>query len=229
MNLRMREPKTIMDILSRISDSVLLGDDEQTVVFTRRAIDGGLSAKQILTDGFRDGMSSANRRFKSRELLLPDVLMSAKAMRAGMKLIEPLLTDEDVHPLGKVVLGSVHGDLHDIGKNLVGIMLQGAGCEVIDLGIDVAPAAFADAADQHGAAVIGMSALLTTTMPVMKSVVDLLCEQGLSGKVRTIIGGAPVSADFAREIGADGYAYDAVNAVDKVTRLIRGDDDPANR
>ncbi len=211
-----------MDISSQVSASVLCGDCEEVEELIRRAIEAALPAKQILNEGLRNGMSVASERFKSRDLLLPDVLMAAKAMRMGMKLLEPHLADEDVRPWAKVVLGSVQGDLHDIGKNLIGIMLQGAGCEVIDLGIDVAPATFTEAADRLGATVIGMSALLTTTMPVMESVVELVGEHGLAGKVKTIIGGAPVSADFARSIGADAYAFDAVSAVDVVKQLAVG-------
>jgi 5-methyltetrahydrofolate--homocysteine methyltransferase len=154
------------------------------------------------------------------EIFLPDVLLAARAMYAGMDVIKPLMQKEDVPVRGKAVIGTVQGDLHDIGKNLVGIMLKGAGFEVIDLGNDVSPEQFLAAAREHSAQVIGMSALLTTTMPVMKQVVDMLRAEGLDGRIKTMIGGAPVSADYAREIGADAYAYDGVNAVEKIRALV---------
>jgi 5-methyltetrahydrofolate--homocysteine methyltransferase len=148
------------------------------------------------------------------------VLMAAQAMNAGMEHLKPLLVREGIPTLGKIVLGSVQGDLHDIGKNLVGVLLKGAGFEVIDLGNDVPPERFVEAATQHDAPVIGMSALLTTTMPVMGRVVSLLKERGLAGRIKTIIGGAPVTDKYAREIGADAHGYDAANAVDRVKALV---------
>ncbi|MHC4992844.1 MAG: cobalamin-dependent protein, partial [Planctomycetota bacterium] len=156
------------------------------------------------------------------EIFLPDVLLAAKAMYVGMDLLKPLLITEDVPSLGRVVIGSIHGDLHDIGKNLVGIMLKGAGFEIIDLGNDVPPQRFVEEADTQDAGVIGMSALLTTTMQGMKTVVDLVQQRGLDGRIRTIVGGAPVTADFARQIGADAYGFDAANAVDRVKELMGG-------
>ena len=165
-------------------------------------------------------MTAVGERFKAHEIFLPDVLMAAKAMYSGMDELKPLLIREGIESVGKVVLGTVQGDLHDIGKNLVGIMLKGAGFEIIDLGNDVAPDCFVQAAREQNAPVIGMSALLTTTMPAMAGVVNLVREQGLAGKIKTIVGGAPVSEAFAREIGADAYGFDAANAVDCVKRLI---------
>jgi 5-methyltetrahydrofolate--homocysteine methyltransferase len=209
-----------MEILSQISESLQNGDDEKAAELTRQAIRSGLPPKQILDDGLVAAMNIVGRRFKAHEIFLPDVLMAAKAMYAGMDQLKPLLIKEGVPAAGKVVLGTVQGDLHDIGKNLVGIMLKGAGFDVIDLGNDVAPERFISAATDHQASVIGMSALLTTTMPAMKTVVDLLRKQGLTGKIRTIIGGAPASTEFAREIGADAYGFDAANAVDRVKGLL---------
>jgi 5-methyltetrahydrofolate--homocysteine methyltransferase len=156
-------------------------------------------------------------RFKNHDMFLPEVLLAARAMYAGMDELKPLLLKEGIPTIGKVVIGSVHGDLHDIGKNLVGIMLKGAGFEVIDLGNDVPPEKFVETAEQEGASVIGMSALLTTTMSVMKNVVELIAERGL--EIKTIVGGAPVSRDFATDIGADSYGFDGINAVDEVKRL----------
>jgi 5-methyltetrahydrofolate--homocysteine methyltransferase len=165
-------------------------------------------------------MTTVGERFKRHEIFLPEVLLAARAMYAGMDELKPLLVKEGIPSLGKVVLGSVQGDMHDIGKNLVGIMLKGAGFEVIDLGHDVAPERFVEAAREQGAQVIGMSALLTTTMPAMSKVVELLKSAGLADSVRTIVGGAPVSSEFAREIGADAHGYDAGNAVERVKELV---------
>ncbi|UCE26660.1 MAG: corrinoid protein [Candidatus Coatesbacteria bacterium] len=209
-----------MGILIEISESLQRGDFENVTALTERAVADGVSAKEILDAGLIAAMDTVGERFRKHEIFLPDVLLAAKAMYAGMDVLKPLLADADVPSRGKVVIGSVRGDLHDIGKNLVGIMLRGAGFDVIDLGNDVAPERFVDAAADEGAGVIGMSALLTTTMPAMKAVVELVEERGLSDDVKTIVGGAPVSADFAREIGADAYGFDAANAVVRVKELM---------
>ena len=209
-----------MDILQQISAELERGDDQKVDVLTKEAVAQGLSAKQILDDGLIAGMNVIGEKFRVHEIFLPDVLLAARAMYAGMDVIKPLMQREDVPVRGKAVIGTVQGDLHDIGKNLVGIMLKGAGFEVIDLGNDVSPEQFLAAAREHSAQVIGMSALLTTTMPVMKQVVDMLRAEGLHGRIKTMIGGAPVSADYAREIGADAYAYDGVNAVEKIRALV---------
>jgi len=209
-----------VEILAEISKNLLSGEDEQVAALTRRAIEQELPPKQILDDGLIAGMAVVGERFKAHEIFLPEVLMAARAMYAGMDQLKPLLMEEGLPSIGKVVLGSVQGDLHDIGKNLVGIMLKGAGFDVIDLGSDVAPERFVETAQQQNATVIGMSALLTTTMPAMKKVVELVDQRGLGGQVKTIIGGAPVSADFATEIGADAHGYDAANAVDRIKALI---------
>jgi 5-methyltetrahydrofolate--homocysteine methyltransferase len=165
-------------------------------------------------------MDIIGKQFRHHEIFLPDVLMAAKAMNAGLDLLKPLLQESGQIGLGKIVIGTVSGDLHDLGKNLVTIMLKGAGFEVIDLGKDVKPSTFVDTAISENATVIGMSALLTTTMPVMKSVVEILHERGLANSIKTIIGGAPLSDEYAREIGADAYAYDAANAVVKIKELM---------
>lgn len=209
-----------MEILERISGSLIRGDHEDVAELTRSALEQGVAPKQVLDDGLIDGMGTVGERFKAHEIFLPDVLLAAKAMYAGMDELRPLLIKEGISSVGKVVLGSVRGDLHDIGKNLVSVMLKGAGFEIIDLGNDVAPDKFVDAAMEQDAPVIGMSALLTTTMPVMKEVVELLKERRLDGKIKTIVGGAPVSKDFAQNIGADAYGFDAANAVDRVKTLI---------
>jgi 5-methyltetrahydrofolate--homocysteine methyltransferase len=209
-----------VEILAEISESLIIGEDERAGELTQRAIDEGLPPKQILDDGLIAGMDVVGQRFRDHEIYLPDVLLAAKAMYAGMDKLKPLLVKEGIPSRGKVVLGSVKGDLHDIGKNLVGIMLKGAGFEVIDLGNDVPPEKFVQTARDEDARVIGMSALLTTTMPAMKEVIGLVKQQGLTGQLKTIIGGAPVSAAFAAEIGADAHGYDAANAVERVKALL---------
>lgn len=209
-----------MEILQQIANKLEQGDHEAVFTLTQQAIDDGMPATQILNDGLIAGMDVVGEKFRVHEIFLPDVLLAAKAMHAGMELLKPLLIKDDVPVIGKVVIGSVQGDLHDIGKNLVGIMLEGAGLEVIDLGADVAPERFVGTAVEHGAPVIGMSALLTTTMPVMGQVVKLLEERELAGRIRTIIGGAPVSWEFADQIGADSYGFDAANAVVRVKALL---------
>jgi corrinoid protein of di/trimethylamine methyltransferase len=209
-----------MDTLEKLSEHLQKGDVEQVATLTGSAIDMGLDVKKILDDGLIAGMEVVGGKFKRHEIFLPDVLLAAKAMYAGMDLLKPLLIKEGIPTMGKVVIGTVQGDLHDIGKNLVGIMLKGAGFEVIDLGKDVSPEKFIDAAEETGARVIGMSALLTTTMPAMKRTVDLARERGLFGKIKILVGGAPLSAEYAKEIGADAYCFDGVNAVDCVKRFI---------
>lgn len=209
-----------MEILNEISERLQQGDDEKVSELTRQAVEQKVPPKRILDEGLIGGMNIIGERYKAHEIFLPQVLLAAKAMYAGMDVLRPLFVKEGMPAVGKVVIGSVQGDLHDIGKNLVGIMLKGAGFEVIDLGNDVPPEKFVEAARTEGASIIGMSALLTTTMPVMKRAVELLKEKGLSGKIRTIIGGAPVSEEFAQQIGADGYGYDSTNAVECVKRLV---------
>jgi 5-methyltetrahydrofolate--homocysteine methyltransferase len=208
-----------MEILKRIAQCLEAGDDAGVPPLVRQALAEGLVPKTILDEGLIAGMNTVGEKFRVHEIFLPDVLLAAKAMYAGMDVLKPLLISAGVSSRGRVVIGSVQGDLHDIGKNLVGIMLKGAGFEVIDLGNDVSAEKFVAAAKDHGALVIGMSALLTTTMPVMKEVVDLLKEENLSGRIKTIIGGAPVSKSYADEIGADAYGYDCAQAVAGVKKL----------
>ncbi len=209
-----------MDILAQIAEQLELGDDERVHALTRQAIDAGLPAADILNLGLIGGMNVVGEKFRVRDIFLPDVLLAARAMYAGMDLVKPLLLKENIPTQGTVVIGSVRGDLHDIGKNLVGIMLKGAGFEVVDLGADVHADAFVEAAVAERASIIGMSALLTTTMPVMKDVVDLVAARGLRSSIKIMVGGAPVSADYAREIGADAYAYDAASAVERARALM---------
>jgi len=208
-----------MDVLSEIAACLRNGDDEKVAQLTLQAIDDGLPAEEILSNGLMSGMRVVGELFRDHEVFLPEVLLAARAMNRGVDLLKPLLAGEEIPTIGKVVIGTAKGDLHDIGKNLVGIMLKGAGFEVIDLGNDVTADRFVDTAVDSGAKVIGISALLTTTMSSMKDVVDLLRDRGLAGEIHTIVGGAPVSKEFAEEIGADGYGYDAANAVEQVKAL----------
>ncbi|MFQ5591634.1 MAG: corrinoid protein [Phycisphaerae bacterium] len=224
-----------MDVLANISKSLQIGDDDGVAELTQEVIEQGVPPKRILDEGLIAGMEVVGERFKTHEIFLPEVLMAAKAMNAGMEKLRPLLIESNTPTVGTVVLGSVQGDLHDIGKNLVGIMLKGTGFEVIDLGSDVAPERFVDTALEHDASVIGMSALLTTTMPAMRKVIDVLEQRELGGRsgdaasrrrIRTIVGGAPVTESFARDIGADSYGFDAANAVERVKSLI-GENGPS--
>ncbi|HUU45302.1 MAG TPA: corrinoid protein [Acidobacteriota bacterium] len=208
-------------ILTELSESLRAGDAPKVAELTQQAISKGIATKTILDDGLIAGMTIVGDRFKAHEIFLPDVLLAAKAMYAGMDLLKPLMIKEGIPTIGKVVIGTVQGDLHDIGKNLVGIMLKGAGFEVIDLGKDVAPERFVEEAKRADALAIGMSALLTTTMPTMKKVIELAREQGIYGKTKIIVGGAPLSSEYAAEIGADAYCFDGVNAVERMKSFVR--------
>lgn len=210
-----------MEILKKIAEGLYQGDKELVHKLVKEAINAGIPSQDILNQGLIVGMNTVGEQFRIHEIFLPEVLLAAQAMNAGMSLIKPLLIKQGVPIIGKVILGTVQGDIHDIGKNLVGIMLAGAGFEVIDLGIDVPPEKFVKTAVNEKADIIGMSTLLTTTMPVMKQIVELVKAKGLTGRIKTIIGGAPVSDEYAKIIGADAYGYDAVNAVEQVKRLLK--------
>jgi len=209
-----------MELLNKISRFLQQGDNEKVFELTKQAIENNISPKNILDNGLIVGMNIISEQFQKREIFLPDVLMAAKAMHAGMDQLKPLLVKEKIPGMGKIVIGTIHGDLHDIGKNLVGIMLKGAGFEVIDLGKDVPAEKFVETALTENADVVGMSALLTTTMPTMQKVVALLKEKRPDGAIKTIVGGAPLSGEIAKEFGADAYSYDAANAVERVKMLI---------
>ncbi|UCG60783.1 MAG: corrinoid protein [Candidatus Zixiibacteriota bacterium] len=209
-----------MDILENISQSLQNGEPDTVAELTGKALDDGVPVKELLHKGLLSGMEVVGERFKAHEIFLPDVLLAAKAMYAGMEVLKPLMVGEEAATSGTVVIGTVQGDLHDIGKNLVGIMLRGAGFNVVDLGKDVPPERFIEEAQRTGARVIGMSALLTTTMPVMGLVVNLARERGLLGKVKIIVGGAPLSDEYAQQIGADAYCFDGMNAVDCVKGFL---------
>lgn len=205
--------------LHQLSKNLEQGNAAGVEALTSQALDGNVSTEEIL-DALIGGMAVVGRRFKTHEIFLPEVLLAAKAMNAGMDMLKPFMIKEGIPLVGRVVLGTVQGDLHDIGKNLVGIMLRGAGFDVVDLGRDVPAERFVQTAEETQAQVIGMSALLTTTMPIMEQVVNLAREREMYGSVKVIVGGAPVSAEYARRIGAHAYGFDGVNAVEGVKKLL---------
>ena len=205
--------------LSALAENLINGKAPEVKELTQKALDGGVAPSEILNDGLIKGMSVVGERFKNNEFYVPEVLIAARAMHAGMDILKPALAASGVKPIGRVLLGTVKGDLHDIGKNLVAMMLEGAGFEVVDLGIDVPPEKFVEAA-KEGGDVMAMSALLTTTMTAMKTTLDALEEAGVKDKIKTMIGGAPVTQNYADEIGADGYARDAASAADKAKELM---------
>jgi len=186
----------------------------------RKALEEGLSAQEVLTKGLLAGMDKVGKDFKAGDLFIPEVLMCSKAMHAGLDVLKPLLADFGTSLLGKIVIGTVAGDLHDIGKNLVSMMLEGAGFEIIDLGVSISPEKFIEAVRTNGAKLMGMSALLTTTMPAMKLTIEALKKAGIRENVKVLVGGAPVTASFAESIGADAYAPDAASAVDVARELV---------
>lgn len=204
--------------LKALSDSIIKGDQKTAVDITKAALDEGMEPGKILADGLIAGMNVIGVRFKANEVYIPEVLISARAMKMAMELLEPKLVEAGVEPIGTAMIGTVQGDLHDIGKNLVVMMLKGAGFKVMDIGVDVSPEAFVDKAKESGAKVVGLSALLTTTMPAMEKTIQAIKESGLD--VKTMIGGAPVTQAYADKIGADGYAADAASAVDIAKELM---------
>lgn len=208
-------------MLNKIKDAVLKGDREAVVKFTKQAMDEGMGVKTVMDDGLIAGMDVVGQRFKANEVFIPEVLISAKAMQAGMAILEPQFVKCGIKPIGRAIIGTVKGDLHDIGKNIVGMMLKGACFELEDLGIDVSPQKFIDAVRKGDAAILVMSSLLTTSMGAMKDTIKSLKDLGLRDKVKVMVGGAPVTQGFADSIGADAYAKDAATAVDKAKELLR--------
>ena len=199
--------------LQQLHDAVITGDNKVSHSITEQALEEGIDPLSLVNEYMMPAMDEVGRRFETNEYYVPELLLSARAMKASLGLIRPLLTACDVEPLGRVISGTVKGDLHDIGKNLVGSMLEGGGFEVFDLGTDVAPEQFVEAAKEHKAHIIALSALLTTTMPSMKLTVEAFIKDGTRDQVKIFIGGAPVTQEFADEIGADGYSKNAVDAV----------------
>jgi 5-methyltetrahydrofolate--homocysteine methyltransferase len=206
--------------LEDLSKSVISGSSAKVKQFTKALIEQGVAPLDIINQGLIAGMGVVGARFKNGEMFVPEVMVAAKSMSAGIDLVKPLISEQDMPSNGTVLIGTVKGDLHDIGKNLVGIMLSSGGFTVINVGIDISPAQFVKAYKEHKPGILGMSALLTTTMLHMKDTIELLKEEGVRDQVKVLIGGAPISQDFADEIGADGYAPDAASAVDVCTRLL---------
>ena len=204
--------------LKALSEAIIRGDQNTAVEITKTALDEGTAAESVLNEGLVAGMDVVGACFKKNEIYIPEVLIAARAMKSAMEILEPELIKAGVKPVGKFVIGTAQGDLHDIGKNLVAMMLKGAGFEVVDLGVDVSAEKFVEQAKTAGAQLVGLSALLTTTMPGMEKTIQALKEAGVSAKV--MIGGAPVTQDYADKIGADGYAADAASAVDLAKSLV---------
>ena len=209
------------DLLQEMAQKLYKGDKEAVAGMVQQALDQGMIPKEILSGGLVAGMDQVGKDFRADELFIPEVLVAAQAMHAGMNVLRPLLAETGVEMMGKYVIGTVKGDLHDIGKNLVKMMLEGAGFEVMDLGTDVAPETFVEAVREHQPHLVGMSALLTTTMPGMKETIEALEEAGgLRSTVKVMVGGAPVTAAYAEEIGADAYASDAASAIEVARNLL---------
>jgi len=209
-----------MDVLQKIAEELIKGNYPEMPKLVQQALDAKIPPSRILNEGLVAGMDVVGEKFRRDEFFMPEVLIAARAMQAGMDILRPKLVETGVKLAGKVVLGTVKGDLHDIGKNLVGMMLEGSGFQVVDLGIDIPPEKFVDAVRTNQPDVLGLSALLTTTMPKMKETIESLIEAGVRNKVKIMVGGAPVTEKFAKDIGADGYAPDAATAVEKVRELV---------
>ena len=204
--------------LKALADAIIKGDQNTAVEVTKEALQEGTEAESVLNDGLIAGMDVVGARFKKNEIYIPEVLISARAMKMAMEILEPELAKAGVQPIGRFLIGTVKGDLHDIGKNLVAMMLKGAGFKVTDIGIDVPVEKFVEQAKATGIQLIGMSALLTTTMPGMEKTLKALKEAGVSAKI--MVGGAPVTQGYADKIGADGYAADAASAVEVAKSLV---------
>ncbi len=205
--------------LKALAEALIKGDRDTTAELAQAAVDEGVAPKQILDEGLIAGMNVVGEKFKNNEFYVPEVLIAARAMHAAMDILKPLLAESDIEPAGVVAIGTVKGDLHDIGKNLVGMMLEGAGFEVHDLGVDVPPEKFIEEI-QGGTRIVALSALLTTTMPSMADTINAAKEAGVRDQAKVMIGGAPVTQNYADEIGADGYAPDAASAVDAARELM---------
>ncbi len=208
------------EIFERLSTAVLEGDAEKSHKLVERGLKQGLSPKEILDNGLIVGMDEVGARFKRGDMFVPEVLMSADAMAAGMEILRPLLVESGVEMLGKIVMGTVKGDLHDIGKNLVSMLCEGAGFEIVDIGFNADPEKFIEAIKQHQPQIVGMSAMLTTTMRAMGQTIKAIEEAGLRDKVKIMVGGAPVDKDFADVISADGYGSNAPSGADLAKQLV---------
>lgn len=211
-----------MSILNEISENLQKGKAKVVKELVQQAIDEGIPAKEILSEGLLSGMDIIGEKFKNNEVFVPEVLVAARAMNMGAALLKPLLAEEGNEAVGKVCLGTVKGDMHDIGKNLVKMMMEGKGLEVVDLGTDVAPEKYVETAISENCQIIACSALLTTTMSVMKDVVEAAEKAGIRDKVKIMVGGAPVTDSFCQQIGADRYTADAASAADVAVELCKG-------
>jgi len=209
-----------MQILNAIQEHVIDGNAPQTRTLVHQALEQGVSPAKILHEALIPAMSEVGVRFERQEFYVPEMLIAARAMKEGLAILKPKLLEAKIEPVGKVVIGTVKGDLHDIGKNLVAMMLEGAGFEVIDLGTDVAPEKFVQAVQEQRPQLVGLSALLTTTMPQMKTIIEALQSAGLRNQVKVLIGGAPVTQKYADDIGADGYAPDASSAAARARGFV---------
>ena len=209
-----------MSITHEISEFLQKGRAKNVKALVQQALDEGVAASEILNEGLLAGMAVVGAKFKTNEIFVPEVLIAARALNAGLAILEPILVEEGNEPVGKVVIGTVEGDLHDIGKNLVAMMMKGAGFEVVDLGTDVKPETFVEKAEEIGASVICMSALLTTTMVNMEKTIELLKEKGLREKYIVMVGGAPINDTFAQKIGADYYTVDATSAAEAAKAAV---------
>jgi len=209
-----------MPDLKKLYEAIVSGDAKASQGITRQALAEGINPLQLVNDYMVPAMDEVGRRFESNEYFVPELLISARAMKAALDLIRPLLTAQGAQPVGRVAIGTVKGDLHDIGKNLVASLLEGGGFEVIDLGVNVPPEKFIETVRQKNANIVAMSALLTTTMPSMKTTVEALKQAGIRDKVKVLIGGAPITQKYADEIGADGYSENAVGAVALAKRAV---------
>ena len=210
-----------MSILNEISENLQRGKAKIVKQLVQQAVDEGIPVNQILEEGLLDGMNIIGEKFKNNEVFVPEVLVAARAMNQGTAILKPLMVEAGVESVGKVCIGTVRGDLHDIGKNLVRMMMEGKGLEVIDLGTDVTPEAFVQTAKEQGCQIICCSALLTTTMNTMEEVVNLAKAEGIRDQVKIMIGGAPVTQEFCDQIGADAYTVDAASAADAAVAFCR--------
>lgn len=206
--------------LEGLAQAIIGGKKDQAETLTKEAIEQGVAPGDILNNGLVAGMNIVGRKFKANEFYVPEVLIAARAMKASMEFLRPVLAETGAQPVARVAIGTVKGDLHDIGKNLVAMMLEGAGFEIVDLGVDVKPEKFVEVVQDKKAGVVALSALLTTTMPAMKDTIEAFREAGIRDGIRIMVGGAPVTQHFADEIGADGYAADAASAVDMARQII---------
>jgi 5-methyltetrahydrofolate--homocysteine methyltransferase len=210
-----------MDILMQLGTEVINGHEAEVKKLVNEAIKKGIEGKEIINNGLIKGMDVVGQKFKVGDMYVAEVLVSANSMKAGMEIIKPLLIEGDVKSAGKVIICTVTGDLHDIGKKLVGMLMESSGLEVIDIGVDVSEEKYVEAIKKYNPDILGMSALLTTTMIKMKDIIELLQEEGIRNDIKIIVGGAPVTQDFANKIGADGWAPDAASAKDLALELIR--------